>query len=73
MAKSLLTLMLVSLLVGILAPLVGAIVGFAVSFIFEDAIFKLLAHFGIRDMELWEIGASLAFLAIFLSFKNIKT
>jgi len=54
-------------LFAILGALFGAISGWLVSFVFDDAIKKVI---GRQDLELWQVGAAVGWVSGF--FRNVK-
>ena len=43
----------------------GSVSGWVVGWVFDDTSAKVLAHLGMVDFEMWEVGAALGFFAGF--------
>lgn len=54
-------------IVALLGTLLGAGAGWAVGMVFGQTFAIALAHVGIADMQLWQVGAVLGFVSVFFS------
>lgn len=53
----------------VLGPLLGAFAGWVVGLVFGETILGIAAQLGIKDVEMWQLGAFLGFVSGFLKTK----
>lgn len=66
------TTILITILLVLLGPLFGMVFGWVVGVFFSSPILRVFEQFGVEGVAMWELGATLGFVAAFLKPRIIK-